>query len=107
MADFKIGQVCTLKEDYESETWSGEKVKLRKGSKCIIGSDRLAHYFNQNTIQPLSKETVVSGYDHEGLAEWIWNYVKRVIPCDMLEDYDVSEEEIQEQIAEALSEILE
>lgn len=106
MDSFKIGQICTLEEDYESETWCGEKVTIKNGGKCIIGADGFVHYIGMNVIQPLGENQEVSGYDHAGLAEWILRYVKRVFPEDILEDLEISDEEIQDQIEEALVEIL-
>ena len=42
MADYKIGQILTSTEDVEIEkALSGEKVKIPKGNKIIIGADNL------------------------------------------------------------------
>lgn len=45
MADYKIGQILTSTEDVEIEkALSGEKVKIPKGNKIIIGADKFVHH---------------------------------------------------------------
>lgn len=45
MTEYKIGQILTSKFDTEVElALSGEKVKIPKGNKIIIGADKFAHH---------------------------------------------------------------
>ena len=56
MADYKIGQILTSTEDVEIEkALSGEKVKIPKGNKIIIGADKFAHHIRNGFIQPLAE----------------------------------------------------
>lgn len=62
MADYKIGQILTSTEDVEIEkALSGEKVKIPKGNKIIIGADKFAHHIRNGFIQPLAEGLTVEG----------------------------------------------
>ena len=104
---YKIGQLFVVKSDIPVEmALSGETKVVRKGSKVIIGADKLAHHFD-GCIQPLSKDAIVEGHDATGLAEWITYCLYNAIPwlTEALEDYDVNAEEVQSAIEGALEEI--
>ena len=104
---YKVGQLLIAKSDIPVEmALSGETKIVRKGSKCIIGADNLAHHFN-GCIQTLSKNAIVEGHDATGLAVWITYCLYNAIPwlTEALEDYDVNAEEVQSAIEGALEEI--
>lgn len=104
---YKVGQLLVAKNDIPIEmALSGETKVVRKGSKVIIGADKLAHHFD-GCIQSLSKDTTVEGHDATGLAEWIMNCLHNAIPCltEALEDYEVNAEEVQSAIESALEEV--
>lgn len=104
---YKVGQVLTANRDILVEMEiSGETKVIPKGSIVIIGADNLGHH-PDGCIQPLSKDTIVEGYDAEGLAGWIVSCLCCSIPCleEALEDYDVDLDEVQSGIASALDEI--
>lgn len=102
---YKIGQILTAHCDVELETFFGKEI-LKKGSKVIIGADKLAHHFN-GKIQPMGENDRIKGYDHEGIAEYIMMHLKRELPLtDMMDDYGVKEKEMLNAIEYALYEIL-
>ena len=103
---YKIGQIPTLTCDVEVETVFGKAAILKKGSKVIIGADKLAHHFD-GKIQPLGKNDRVEGYDHEGIAKYIMMHLKRELPLtDMMDDYGIEEKDILNTLEYTLYEIL-
>lgn len=108
MADYKIGQILTSKEDVEIEkALSGEKVKIPKGNKVIIGADKLAHHIKNGYIQPLVEESTVEGYDTTGIAEYLYIVLRNHFPLnEMMDDYEITKQEVVNEIECALDEIL-
>lgn len=108
MADYKIGQILTSKEDVEIEkAISGEKVTIPKGNKVIIGADKLAHHIRNGYVQPLAEGSTVNGYDTNGIAEYLYIVLRNHLPIDeMMEDYEISKQDIIDEIECALDEIL-
>ena len=104
---YKIGQILTSNRDVEVEkALSGEKVVIPKGNKIIIGADKLVHHIRDGMIQPLSDGSEVKGYDSSGLAEYIYICMKAHLPItEWMEDYEISKNEIVEEIEDALDEI--
>ena len=106
MADYKIGEILISTKDQELDTMFGDKVIIPKGSKVIIGADRLAHHFRDGKIQPISKDSTVKGYDSKGIAEYLFTFLSCIYPMnDMLDDYDISEDEFKKEIEYRLCEI--
>ena len=105
---YKIGQILTSKKDIEVEkALSGEKVIIPEGSKIIIGSDGFAYYIRTGMIQPLAEGDKVEGYDNNGLAEYIYTYLRNHLPLDeMLESYYEDKQSFIEEVECALDEIL-
>lgn len=108
MADYKIGQIITSKEDVEIEkALSGEKVKIPKGNRVIIGADKLAHHIRNGFIQPLRKGATVEGYDTAGIAEYIYITLRNHFPLEeMMDGYEITKQEVTNEIEYALDEIL-
>lgn len=108
MADYKIGQILTSAKDVEIErALSGEKVKIPKGNKVIIGADKLAHHIRNGFIQPLAEGSTVEGYDTAGIAEYIYITLRNHLPLEeMMEDYEITKQEVVDEIEYALDEIL-
>lgn len=106
MTKYKIGQIITSTTDVEIEkALSGEKVIIPKGNKIIIGADNLVHHIRTGMIQPLG-DAEVEGYDGEGLAGYIYLFLRSRLPLnEMLEKYDIEVDELVEIIEEALDEI--
>lgn len=104
---YKIGQILTSSRDVEVEkALSGEKVIIPKGNRIIIGADKLAHHIRDGMIQPLADGLEVKGYDSSGLAEYIFMCMKAHLPItEWMEDYEISKNEIIEEIECALDEI--
>ena len=104
---YKVGQILTSNTEVVVEkALSGEKVIIPKGNKIIIGADKLAHHIRDGMIQPLADDSKVDGYDSTGLAEYIFTCLKTHLPIDeWIEDYEISENEIIEEIECALDEI--
>lgn len=108
MADYKIGQILTSKQDVELELeLSNKKVKIPKGNKIIIGADKFAHHIRDGMIQPLQKGATVEGYDTTGIAEYLYIMLRNHLPIDeMMENYEVTKQNIVDEIECALDEIL-
>ena len=108
MLKYKIGQILTSKVDTEIElALSGEKLKIPKGNKIIIGADKFAHHIRDGRIQPLGDGETVEGYDNAGIAEYLYIVLRNHFPIEeMMEGYEISKEEIIDEIECALDEIL-
>lgn len=103
---YNIGQILTAQKDMEVERCFGEKDIIKKGTKIYIGADNMAHHAD-GTIQPLSKNLEVQGYSVSGLANFIWNYIKKFTPIneDVLEEYDETPDSIKDVIMDALEKL--
>ena len=108
MADYKIGQILTSAKDVEiEEALSGEKVKIPKGNKVIIGADKFAHHIRNGFIQPLAEGSKVEGYDTSGIAEYVYITLRNHFPLEeMMDDYEITKQEVTNEIEYALDEIL-
>lgn len=106
MTKYKIGQILTSDTAVElKKGLSGEKVIIPKGNKVVIGADNLAHHIRTGMIQPLG-DAEVEGYDCEGLAEFLYLWLRSHLPLsDMLEDCDVRPEDFMVEVEEAFCEI--
>ena len=104
---YKIGEILISNREVTVEKCiSGEKVVLPEGNKVIIGADRLAHHIKTGAIQTLTTGTEVSGYDSDGIAEFIYLWMSTQLPVNEIETYwDLGENTIKDIIAEALEEI--
>lgn len=104
--NYEIGQVLVANQDIELERGiTGEKVAIRAGTKTYVGADRFAHHTN-GFIRHFPESTSIEGYDVDGIAEWVFNYIYRQLPLDVaLEEAEISHEEFKEYIAEALQEL--
>ena len=103
---YNVGQILTAKEDVELEGVLGTKKTVKKGTKIYIGADNLAHH-KDGTIQPLGENTEVKGYSVNGLADFIWLYIRNYTPIDenVLEDYDETPDCVKDAIIDALEEL--
>ncbi len=108
MANYKIGQILTSAKEVEIEkALSGEKVIIPKGNKVIIGADKLAHHIRNGFIQPLAEGSTVEGYDTVGIAEYVYITLRNHFPLEeMMEGYEITKQEIINEIEYALDEIL-
>ena len=103
---YKIGQILTSNRNIEVEKMFGEKVIIPKGNKIIIGADKFAHHLKDGMIQPLQKDTIIEGYDSEGIAEYLVKKLSAMFPLEeMLEDYDIEKERFEEGIYFLLDDI--
>ena len=104
---YKIGQILTSTEEIVVEkALSEEKVTIPKGNRIIIGGDKLAHHIRDGMIQPLADGSEVKGYDSSGLAEYIYICLKARLPIDeWMDDYEISKDDIVEEIECALDDI--
>lgn len=107
MAEYKIGQILTISENVEMKKALSDKPEIvKKGTEIIIGADGLAHHIFSGNIQPISKDSVIKGYDSEGIAAYITKILSRKFPLDeMLEDYDINKSDFRDEIEYLLDEI--
>lgn len=105
--NYKIGQILVSKVDTEIEKeFSGEKIIIPKGNKVIIGADKLAHHLKNSFIQPIQADSLVDGYDKDGLAEYLYLWLRTHFEVDeMLENYDTTKENFISEIVDALENI--
>lgn len=103
---YKIGEILTSKEDVEIEkALSSVKVVIPKGTKVMIGADKLAHYLKTGRIQPLPEGTEVKGYDTENIASVIFDWLQYCFSItDYLEEIGYDREHFCKEIEWALSE---
>ena len=105
--EYKIGQILTSNQDVDAKTaLSVEKVVIPKGNKIIIGADNLVHHIRTGMIQPLGDNAEVKGYEADGIAEYLYTYLRcHFLIDEMLEEYDDTKERFIEKIACGLEEI--
>lgn len=103
---YNIGQILTAQKDIELEGVLDTKKTVKKGTKIYIGADNFAHH-RDGTIQPLGDRTEVKGYSINGLADFIWLYIRNFTPIDesVLDDYDETPECVKNAIMDALEEL--
>lgn len=107
MNKYKIGQILTLEGITLICDLSGYIKEVPKGSKVIIGADKFKRYFKGGYMVPLPEGTEVEGYDHEGLAEWIFRRLEGYYDLgDALEDFGIDVDDFKEVIEDALFDIL-
>lgn len=105
MANYKIGEMLIVSADVELKGFFGDKTLVNKGTKIWIGADNLAHY-QDGTIQRLSEDSTVKGYNTKGITERILSQLKTDLPLDeMCEEYEIDFEDIRESIKYALEEL--
>ena len=104
---YRIGQIFVFKSPQRIErAISGEHVDIPKGTRCIIGGDRLAHHFGSGLMQPLAQDATVEGISPEGLAEWIYHYMRNEWPLEeMLDNYGETAKSFKSAIVDALGEM--
>lgn len=107
--EFSIGDVFEVTEDYKAEAvLSNEGVPIPKGEKIIIGADKLAHHIGSGMISPIGEASTVKGYNAEGIAKYICLFLRAHFAFDldeMLEGYDLTMNELADEIQYALEEI--
>ena len=100
---YKVGQILKFTEDCYLKGL-GNRVKIPKGKKVIIGADGFA-YHTDGLFQPLGG-AVVEGYDTEGLANYIYANMSMHISIDeILEENGITEEDFVDELACALEAI--
>lgn len=108
MSKYHLGEVVDITADFFSTVdETNEKVLIEKGSRFIVGADKCGHYFEQPFRQKLPAFTRVSGYDPEGLAEYVsFSLCNEFDMENILSKSDKKPEDMQNIIAIALRTIL-
>lgn len=106
---YGIGQILTYTQDVETHRVLSDKPEIiKKGTKIIVGADGFVRY-PDGSIQKLDEDVEVSGYSTEGLASFIFTYLRNNVYgfSEMLEEWeeDITEDHIKENIADALEEL--
>lgn len=108
MMTYNIGQVLIVEHDVQVDTFRGEGKLIKAGTRRYVGADtkrKFVHYLNGN-MQPLGDDAKIEGYSTTGLADWIFQTLRFKVPlCAMMDDYDLSESDFTEAIADALEEL--
>lgn len=101
-----IGQRIRFTKDVEVEKCFGTKDIIKKDSIAWVGADGLIHHKN-SMIQSFADKEEIKGYSVEGLADFIWLYIRNhtCIDENLLEDYDETSGNIKEAIMNALEEL--
>ena len=101
-----IGQRIRFTKDIEVEKCFGTKDVIKKDTVAWIGADNLIHHRN-GMIQNFADKEEIKGYSVEGLADYIWLYIRNntCVNEELLEDYDDSSENVKESIIDALEEL--
>lgn len=100
---YEIGQVLTAKRDLEVVLdISGETVKIPKGTKAIVRSDRNVFHPKIRLIRPLAANAELSGYDNQGIAEYLADYYCSATLLDEI----LNKDEMVDILKEALDNIL-
>lgn len=106
---FSIGDVFEVTEDYKAgAVLLNEEVTIPEGEKIIIGADKLAHHISSGMISPIEKDSTVEGYNAEGIAKYICLFLRSYLAFDldeMLEGYDLTMNDLADEIQYALEEI--
>lgn len=109
MDKYNIGQQVEFMQDMEVNSGFGDKSTIRKGTKAWVTASKNypSLYFNGGKEFLLNRDnTELVGYSAKGLAQFIFNYLSIWLPMDdMMEDYEVTEEEFKQKIEEALEEL--
>ncbi|MDD3337858.1 MAG: hypothetical protein PHS82_03280 [Lachnospiraceae bacterium] len=105
--NFKYGQLLISRKEMKvQKALSEEEEILPIGNKVVIGFDGLAHHLQNGMIQPMAKDCVIAGHSSTGIVEALYGYLRTWLPLsDMMEAYDVTEDEFKEKCIEALEEI--
>ena len=104
---YQIGQIVTSEHDVVLEkAFSKEKIMIPKGNQVIIGADGFAHHLTNGMIQPLASDDDVSGYNAEGIANYLFQKLSTRFPLDeMLDKYAISKNTFLEQLEYYLDDI--
>ena len=72
----------------------------------ILNYSKILTSLKNSFIQPLQEDSEVSGYDKEGLAEYIYLWLRNHFEIDeMLENYDNTKEDFIDFLVEGLDNI--
>lgn len=104
---YKYGELLVSQVDTEVEkALSGEKVKIPKGNKVVVGFDGLAHHIRNSCIQPFAEGTKIEGFCNDGIVEIVYLYLLNRLPLrEMLDGFDLTADDVKDAIIEALEEI--
>ena len=107
----KIGEILTIKEDFEIKSALGGYTKqVKKGDTGFIDSKGMIHYLTgeaRGKIQNIDG-IELKGYDYESITNLIYKRLNCEFDIDyMLDDSDIDEvEHFKDIIEDVLSEIL-
>lgn len=98
---YSIGQRINVIDTKQANSGSAGKI-----TDAYIGADGMMHFRSRNK-QPLKPGSLIQGYSVEGLADFIWLYLRNYTPIneDTLRAYDVGPECVKEAIMDALEEL--
>lgn len=85
-----------------------EEITIPEEEKIIIGADKLSHHIGNGMISPIGGDSTVEGYNAEGIAKYICLFLRAHLAFDldeMLEEYDLTMNELADEIQYALEEI--
>lgn len=104
---YKYGELLISQADTVVEkALSGDRVVIPKGNKVVVGFDGFAHHIRNGCIQAFREGTEFDGFCNDGIVEIIYLYLLNQLPIrEMLDDFDLTEDDVKNVIAEALEEI--
>lgn len=85
-----------------------EEITIPEEGKIIIGANKLSHHIGNGMISLIGKDSTVEGYNARGIANYICLFLRVHLAFDldkMLEEYDLTINELADEIKYALEEI--
>lgn len=106
----KIGEIITIKEDFEIKTAIGENtIQVKKGDTGFVDSRGMIHYLTggaRNKIQKI-EGVEVKGYDYESISKLILKRLNEEYNiCEMLENEGIGGHDFRDTVEDVLSDIL-
>lgn len=106
---FKIGQEVKSDVEYIIKTeFRNKAITVKKGDTGYVDSRGWIHYLNGEARGKINVADVeVEGYDFENIARMIM--ARLILNYDLesiLDDYDISKDDVKEEIEDLLSDIL-
>lgn len=110
MSKYRIGQIIKASKDYEIKSIiGGKEISVKENDKAVITSRGSIRYINGQAKDMIQNYDGIEldGYAHRDISELIFKRLNNIYGiADMLEQEDISPEEIIDEIEDILIDIL-